>query len=116
MKTVTILIVDDDPGMRKLLRDYLSFQGHQIDCATNGLEALKLIEQGLYGLIIVDYEMPGMNGVELVKKVREKWTALPILAMSSSDVQGLFLRAGADRFLTKPIKLETLLKEIECIV
>ena len=112
---IKILVVDDDLQMRELLHAFLSFGGYQVESAANGFEALSLVEKGGYNLIITDYEMPILNGVEFVKKVREKWTSLPVLAVSSSDVEVLFLEAGADLFILKPFNLKGLREKIESL-
>ena len=115
MADIKILVVDDDLQMRELLHAFLSFGGYQVESAANGFEALSLVEKGGYNLIITDYEMPILNGVEFVKKVREKWTSLPVLAVSSSDVEVLFLEAGADLFILKPFNLKGLREKIESL-
>jgi len=99
-----ILIVDDEIHIRKLLEAFFIFNGCHVDCATDGFDALKFVENGCYNLLVVDYQMPNLNGVEFVKKVREKWTSVPIFAMSASNasnVKDLFLKAGADFFHIK---------------
>jgi DNA-binding response OmpR family regulator len=116
MADIKILVVDDDLQMRELLQDFFSFVGYQVESAANGIEALSLVEKGGYNLIITDYEMPVLNGVEFVKKVREKWTSLPVLAASSSDVEVLFLEAGADLFIRKPFDLKGLGKKIGAVI
>ncbi len=116
MDNIKVLIVDDDLNVRKLLHDFLSFYGYQVDCAINGLDALEMIKNKHYNLLIVDYQMPKLNGLEFVKKFRDKWTSTPIFAMSASnesDIKELFLKAGADFFILKPIELKSLKKEIE---
>lgn len=108
-----ILVVDDDPVIRGMLEEFLSLNGYHADCATNGLDALKCMEKDSYHLLIVDYQMPQMNGIAFVKEVRKKWVSLPIIAMSLSEMERPFLEAGADLFLPKPVDLRNLRREIE---
>ena len=65
-----ILVADDDVLLRKLLNDLLTFYGYDVDCVSNGKEAIALIETDSYDILITDYLMPEMNGIELIKKVR----------------------------------------------
>ena len=108
-----ILIVDDDPGVRGLLKEFLSLHGYHTDCETNGLDALKRMETRGYHLLIVDYQMPQMNGIAFVKEVRRKWPFIAIIAMSLSEMERPFLEAGADLFLSKPLDLRNLKREIQ---
>ena len=108
-----ILIVDDEYQGRRLLSEICECLGLEADCAENGADALFLLEKGPYNLIMVDYRMPMMNGVEFVTRVRRKWTSLPVIAMSADEVNDLFIKAGADLFFKKPFDyrlLETAIK------
>lgn len=110
-----ILVVDDDPNIRKLVREFLSFYGYHVDCASDGLEALRFIKNGCYNLVITDYNMPELNGVEFTKIIREKKDYPPIIATSSYDMKAVFIEAGADLFIPKPVDLKVLRKEIELL-
>ena len=63
-----ILVAEDDVLLRKLLSDLLTFYGYDVDCVSNGKEAIALIETDSYDILITDYLMPEMNGIELIKK------------------------------------------------
>jgi DNA-binding response OmpR family regulator len=110
-----ILIVDDEADLRGLLRDVCVMNGYQVDCANNGVGALQCIERGPYNLVIVDYEMPEMDGLEFVRRVKERWGSLPIIAMSALDVGNLFVEAGANLFLQKPFSYAVLEQKIAMI-
>ncbi|MEW6108328.1 MAG: response regulator transcription factor [Nitrospirota bacterium] len=115
MADMKILVVDDEIAIRHFLKYFLSFNGYHVDCASDGLEGLELIEDNSYDLVIVDYIMPKMDGLEFVKQVRRKWQSIPVFAMSGSQVKDQFLEAGADLFIQKPVKPEQLKKAIEAV-
>jgi CheY-like chemotaxis protein len=76
-----ILVADDDPLMRKLLSAVLTFYGYDIECVSNGKEAIALVETGSYDILITDYLMPEMNGIDLIKKARDIKKSLTIIGM-----------------------------------
>jgi DNA-binding response OmpR family regulator len=112
-----ILIVDDDPLIRSFLEAFCEVNSYEAEFANNGFDALRLLEKnGEYGLVIVDFLMPQMHGIEFIKKARGKWRNLPIIAMSAwADVGNSFIEAGACLFLEKPFDPYVLEKEIEAI-
>jgi two-component system, OmpR family, KDP operon response regulator KdpE len=108
---VRVLVVDDEPPIRKLLRMGLSSQGYQTLEATNGKTALELLEQ-TPDLIILDLGLPDMQGHELLKMIRARNQSVPIVILSSrSDEAGKVqaLDAGADDYVTKPFGMDELL-------
>lgn len=119
MVKMKILIVDNEPIIKDLLHDFLVLHGYHVDCTTNGFDALKLVENGCYNLLIVDFQIPGLNGVEFLKRLKERWTSLPVFAMSTSDVKDLFREAGANLIIPKPINIDSLNslnKEVELLI
>jgi DNA-binding response OmpR family regulator len=115
MRAGKILIVDDEADLRDLLREVCVMNGYRVDCANNGADALQCIEGGSYKLVIVDYEMPEMDGLEFVRRVKERWKFLPIIAMSALDVGNLFVEVGATLFLQKPFSYAVLEQKIAMI-
>jgi DNA-binding response OmpR family regulator len=97
-----VLIVDDNEHIRKLLSDFFSFNGYGAITVSNGREALDILKDKSFSLIITDLNMPVMDGIELVIKIRSLNISLPIIGMSFDDKKSEFLRAGADYFLSKP--------------
>ena len=102
-----VLIVDDDEIALELLSEALSGAGYNVTAAHNGVEALEILRTGLYRIVISDWEMPEMNGIELCRRIRERSFAsyVYIILVTSRDstehvVQGL--DAGADDFISKP--------------
>jgi two-component system KDP operon response regulator KdpE len=106
-----VLVVDDEPPIRKLLRMGLSTQGYEILEASNGKASLDLLSQNP-DLVILDLGLPDMQGVELLRMIRARNEAVPIVVLSSrgdevGKVQALDL--GADDYITKPFGMDELL-------
>ena len=104
MNKQNILIAEDDADIRGLLKLYLESKGFAVTCADNGPDALKLAETTSPQLAILDIMMPGLNGLELTQKLRER-TAMPIMILSARDRDQdkiLGLNIGADDYMTKP--------------
>jgi len=101
----TILIVDDEPPIRRLLRTSLASQGFQVTEAANGRSALVEIEHSHPDLVILDLGLPDMDGLEVIRALRGGGDAVPILVLSSrADEKGKVeaLDLGADDYVTKP--------------
>ncbi len=111
-----ILVADDDVLLRKLLSELLTFYGYDVDCVSNGEEAIALIGERPYDLLITDYMMPEMNGIELIKKARDIKKSLTIMGMSASEEEKGFLAAGANLFIAKPFSPYALKNIIEKIL
>jgi DNA-binding NtrC family response regulator len=110
-----ILIVDDDENFAAVLCNLVEISGVQASSARGAREALDCInnEQGYFDMIITDYEMPKMNGIELARIVRKKFPEVIIVGMSGHmDVRNDFIDAGANSFLEKPFRPDQLIKLI----
>lgn len=110
-----ILVVDDDASIRLLISDTLTDQGLSVTQAASGEEALKLLAEERFELILLDIMMKGMDGLEVCRRVRGQ-VDCPILFLSAKDsvkdiTQGLGL--GADDYLTKPFELEVLAARVQ---
>jgi two-component system, OmpR family, KDP operon response regulator KdpE len=106
-----VLVVDDEPPIRKLLRMGLSTQGYEILDAPNGKTALALLESGP-DLVILDLGLPDIQGLDLLAMIRARNDAVPIIVLSSRGDEAGKVRAldlGADDYLTKPFGMEELL-------
>jgi CheY-like chemotaxis protein len=108
-----ILIAEDDETVRELLDDFLTLSGFLTYCTDNGLSALRLTRTMRFDVIIVDYYMPEMDGIELVKNIRPHCPDILIIGISGNCSKGDFLRAGASAFLPKPFRLQELLSLFE---
>ena len=110
-----ILIVDDDPAILKLLGANLKARGYGVLFASGGEEAIRLIEQSIVDLIILDLMMPGMDGTEVCRRVRG-WTTTPIIILSARGDEHdkvKCLSIGADDYLTKPFGIAELIARVQ---
>lgn len=110
-----ILIVDDDHGQRSLLETFLRGQGYQTQCAASGEAALQLIAEEPFAMMISDVRMPGMSGLETLRRVRGKNPSLPVLLVTAfADIRSAVaaMRDGAVNFLAKPIDLDELITTV----
>ncbi|AQT68994.1 Nitrogen regulation protein NR(I) [Anaerohalosphaera lusitana] len=104
-----ILIVDDDSGIRSELVSIVSSPGREIIEASDGSEALQVLESEMFDLILSDVRMPGMDGFELLAEIRQRWTNLPVIiitAFASTDTAVQALRGGAYDYITKPFSID----------
>src|SRR4030088_409200 len=111
---IKVLVIDDEPPIRKLLRMGLSTQGYEILEASNGKIALELLAQNP-ALIILDLGLPDIQGHELLRTIRARNEAVPIVVLSSrGDEAGKVgaLDLGADDYLTKPFGMDDLLARL----
>jgi CheY-like chemotaxis protein len=111
-----VLIVEDDADSRDMLAFLLAGRGYHISCAEHGQMALSLIQAEAPELIITDISMPVMDGIDLIKRLRQhpKWHSIPILVMSAfrSGMIAQAMEAGADASATKPLEIEKLFETI----
>ena len=109
-----ILIVDDDIEICRLNWDFLSDVGYKAEIAVSGEAALKLMQQRHFDLLLTDYKMPGLNGVELVKRLRAKDLHIPVIMTSGSIIPTqVVTELGQVSVLPKPYSFETLLSVVE---
>jgi len=113
-----LLLIDDDPNLILLVKDYLEFRGYEVITAENGREALETLKEHIPDMIICDVMMPEMDGYTFVKEVRKepKTSWIPILFLSAKGqsqdrVKGL--STGADVYMVKPFEPEELVAQVE---
>jgi CheY-like chemotaxis protein len=108
-----ILVVDDEEDIRLLYQEELREAGYQVTVAADGHEALRMVQQGRPDLMIVDIKMPGMDGVELLRRVREIYRDLPIIICTAyGDFKYDFGTWASDAYLTKSADLMELKEKI----
>ncbi len=114
----TILVVDDDPNIRELLRQELDAAGYKVQQAENGKAAIASVKLKKPDLIVLDVRMPEISGFDVtaVLKSDPETRQIPIIILSVDDTKGQSDRIGADCYLTKPISTETLLREIHLLL
>ena len=116
---VKVLIVEDNNKLRKLIDVYLTHNGYKTYSATDGLEALEIINNNMIDLVICDIMMPNMDGFELIEELREIYSNLPILivtAKESKEDKILGFKLGIDDYMVKPIDLEELLMRVKALL
>ena len=114
----TILIADDDLAVRTILRAVLQREGYEVVEAANGREALEALHQARPALVMLDVEMPEMDGWEALERIRES-TDVPVMMLSAHagdahTVRGL--RAGADDYVAKPFTKNELLARVDALL
>lgn len=119
-KGLDILVAEDEPINQKLIQIFLKQYGHNVTLASDGCQAYALWEQGDYDLILMDIQMPGMQGDEVIKKIRqqEQEQHIPIIAVTANTFPGrhALLEAGCDGYVAKPFRFGDLVAEIEMVV
>ena len=113
-----ILIVDDDDRIRNLLKDYLSENNYIVSAAENAIQAKEKLEYLKFDIIILDVMMPGQNGYELTKEIKQKIKVPIILLTAKGEVENRIrgLEIGADDYLGKPFEPKELLLRIKNII
>jgi len=112
----SLLVVDDEEAIRRLLTEFLTWRGYRVQSAASGEEALALVEREPPHLIVLDLSMPGMNGVEVLKRLRARQYWGAVLVLSASQDEGLLKEAlewGAVDVIRKPGRLDQLLLAIQ---
>jgi CheY-like chemotaxis protein len=114
--SLSILLVDDSDVNRRVASLMLKKLGHQADIAANGIEAIEALENHFYDIVLMDIQMPEMDGLEATKIIRLRGFQDPkiIVVTSLNNYREICLAAGADDFLTKPLGIEKLRKAIKC--
>jgi two-component system KDP operon response regulator KdpE len=109
-----ILIVDDDPQFRRTLGLALDSHGYEVAAAAGGREALDAVSSGPLDVIVLDWHMPEMDGIETCRALRER-SNVPVIMVSGNRLnpQDMALEAGANDYLTKPLSIGDLLASIE---
>ena len=113
------MIIDDEPGVRALLRDTLSIAGVETIEASDGMSALTLLRTNKPALMVIDVNMPLMDGFELVERLRTTNDLTPVLMLTARDDKSDIargLKIGADDYVVKPIGIEELVLRIKAIL
>jgi len=116
-KCVNIILAEDEPLNQKIALKMLRKLGIAADVAANGLEVLQALEGQPYDMVLMDIQMPKMDGIEATKIIRERWPDGPKIIVITSCISDAYRElcfdAGADEFLAKPVKIEELTDAIK---
>ena len=115
----TILIIEDDISILKVLKDNLKFEGYQVIAETNGIKGLNLALEKQPDMLLLDIMLPGLNGYEICRKLKTEVPELPIIMITArgsemDKVSGLDI--GADDYLTKPFSIPELMARIRAVI
>ena len=119
MPAAKILIIEDEPTVRVGLEDNLKFEGYQIVSSDNGITGLEVFEKENPDLVILDVMMPGLDGLEVCKRIRQLKQNTPIIMLTAkcSEVDKVLgLEMGADDYLTKPFGVRELFARIKALL
>ncbi len=110
-----ILVVDDDEGVRNMLADLIGVFGYQPIVASNGRDALSLLEKHEVALIISDIKMPVMDGIEMLKQAKARYPNLGVILITGYRPEYSWnevMKAGASGYITKPFDIDTIEKKV----
>jgi CheY-like chemotaxis protein len=113
-----VLVVEDDNISMQLVCEILNAKGFKTEVASNGLDAIKMTENELYDLILMDIELPGMDGIETTRIIKNnlKYKDVPIIALTAYAMRGdkaRFIDAGLDDYISKPLDVSDFIKRME---
>jgi DNA-binding response OmpR family regulator len=114
-----ILIIDDDPALVRVLRRSLAYEGFTVDAAASGAEGLTRARERYPDLVILDVMMPGLDGLEVLRRLRAGDPDLPVLLLTARDApadQVRGLEGGADDYVVKPFAFEVLLARVRTLL
>lgn len=114
-----LLLVEDDTDLSETLQDWLVFQKHVVEAVYTGPEALEQMRFGTFDLVILDWQLPGMNGIDVLKSYRDEGGKMPVLMLTGrteqKEIQAL-MTAGATDYMAKPFNLKDLSARVEALV
>jgi two-component system OmpR family response regulator len=119
MGEARLLVVDDELNIRELLSASLRFAGFDVDVAADGREALAKVEKDRPDLLVLDVMMPGLDGLSVLRRLRDNAVEVPVLLLTARDatedkVAGL--NVGADDYITKPFSLEEVIARVRAVL
>ncbi len=115
MSDPCVLVADDEPAIRRLLRTSLPTQGWRVLEAASGAEALQAVERGGVDVLLLDLGLPDSDGLDVIRRLREGGSSLPIVVLSARDDEGgkvAALELGADDYVTKPFGMAELVARL----
>jgi DNA-binding NtrC family response regulator len=119
MEKARILLAEDEKNQRDLLDGFLKKEGFSVDAVANGREALQKLEGDLFDIVLIDYKMPELDGLQTLKEIRRRYVDLPVVMMTAFgtvETAVASMKEGALDYLTKPIDLEELLFILQKVI
>ena len=119
LKPIKVLIVDDEPDMRRGIRTSLAAHGFDVSEAGTGEDALRMLREGSVDVVLLDVNMPGMGGIEACRRIRSASLGVGIVMLTVRDAEEdtvAALEAGADDYVTKPFRARELLARISALL
>jgi DNA-binding NtrC family response regulator len=116
MTKAPILVVDDEPIVREAIHDWLVDAGYNVTTASTGEEALEIVADQDFGLVILDVRLPGKTGIRVLQEIKEMkpaTKAIVITAYASPELRAEAMKLGALHYLTKPIAPDQLEKHVQ---
>ncbi len=110
-----ILVADDEAGLRSLLTKMLKKAGYEVTAVENGMEAHLQIEKQSFDLVLTDYAMPNIDGLELLRRIKAKHPSLPVIVISGRGPVDEILRSGALTFIEKPFNMKDILTVVQSV-
>ena len=114
-----LLVVEDDPKLARFLSRVLTEEGYLVDCCNDGEHAIERALSGAYDCLVLDWMLPGRDGIDVSRELRHQHSDIPILMLTARgelSERVLGLRSGADDYLAKPFEIEELLARIEALL
>lgn len=114
-----VLIVDDQPGIRRLLAEILAEDGHRVLVAANGYEALQLARGTPLAMVLMDMKMPGLDGLATLRELRHSGERCPVIMMTAyGEVEAMqeAMELGAARYITKPFDINAVKEMVSAVV
>lgn len=114
-----ILLVEDEKGVANFIKKGLEEENYNVDLTTDGNEGLSFALTGQYDLIILDIMLPGMNGIEVCKQLRQRGIHTPVIMLTARDTvkdKVLGLDSGADDYITKPFSFDEFLARVRALI
>jgi DNA-binding response OmpR family regulator len=117
--TRSVLVVEDEIQMRTMLEDNLEFDGYRVTAVASGEEALVEIDRQTYSLVLLDVMLPGINGLDVCRRLRGRGTRIPVIMLTARTQESdrvMGLDVGADDYVTKPFSVRELLARVRAQV
>jgi DNA-binding response OmpR family regulator len=115
----SVLVVDDDPGIRDFTRRVLEKEGFRVTTATDGAEALELMRQQPRDIVLLDLQMPNLDGAATLKKIRQQWGLLPVIIQTGypeGELMSRALECSPFTLLSKPCPIDRLVATVRGVV